>query len=141
MSGATSAIDRALVAVLTADATLAGLMPDGVFFDDAPDTATAAVIISVDSSRDEEMYGEDPAWEEIFYRVEALELAVSGATASQAGDRIRAILDGQRFPIEGYVLMDAKRVRPIRRSNPDDTDRSRRWHRRGGMYRVWAHVE
>ena len=85
-----SNIDAALLAVLAADATLAGLMPDGVWIDVAPPGSKQFVRISLDDERDEAVFVAGRAIEDALFLVEAVELstvAVSHARAAAASRR------------------------------------------------------
>jgi hypothetical protein len=57
MPSDSSDVDNALVAKLGADSTLLALMPNGVYWDEAPQGSTRFVIVSLVDERDTAMFG------------------------------------------------------------------------------------
>jgi len=136
-----SAIDAALVTKLSSDATLLGLMPNGVYFDQAPPGSSRFVLISLVNSHDEPMMDADRAFEEATYLVKAVGLSAPSVTLPvnamrDAAARIDALLEGGTLTISGYGLMVMRRVESIRALEVDEADESIRWQHRGGMYEV-----
>jgi hypothetical protein len=72
-----SEIDNALIGLLLADATLAGMMPDGVYYDEAKAGATRFVIVSVLTAFDLATFGRR-AIEDVMYLVKAVALSSTG---------------------------------------------------------------
>jgi hypothetical protein len=134
-----SAIDNALLAKLGADATLLGYMTNGVYWEDeAPAGATRLVEVSLVSANDEPMFGAR-AYEDIVYRVKAVEQIRTGTGAGNiraAAARIDELLDGQDLDIEGYGVMVMQRIERIRATEVDDSNTDIRWRHRGGLYQV-----
>jgi hypothetical protein len=132
-----SAIDNALVGKLIGDPTLAGYLPDGVFFDEAFPGATRFVIVSLVEETDEPMFG-GRAYEDALYLVKAVALTSTGANVKAAAARIDALLDMGTLTIVGYSLMSIRRESRVRYPEVDETDPTIRWEHRGGRYRVMA---
>jgi hypothetical protein len=130
-----SLIDAALVAKLLNDTTLAGLMPDGVFFDEAKQGAQKFVIVSLVDESDEGKFG-GRAFEDALYLVKAVALNSSGGDVKTAAARIDALLEDQALTVSGYTWMTTHREARIRYTEVDEIDRSIRWQHRGGRYRV-----
>lgn len=133
-----SDIDQALVAKLSADATLLALMPNNVYVDEAPAGSTKFVIVSLVAEFDEHQFG-SRAFEDATYLVKAVELkgaAVGNIKAAAA--RIDALLDHGTLTIPGYALMAMRRVERVRFTEVDEQDESIRWFHRGGRYQVIA---
>jgi hypothetical protein len=130
-----SAVQTALVAKLAGDQALADLLPDGVFFGDAAQGATAFVLVSLVIGADERMFNAR-AWEAPIYLVQAVHLSTSGVTADNAAKRIDELLDDGSLTIEGYTLMHMARAEYIRGVEPDTIDPSLRWQHAGGRYEV-----
>jgi len=131
-----SDIDNALIAKLGADATLLALMPNGVYFDEAPPASTRFVIVSLVDAQDVAQLG-GRAYEDVLYLVEARALSTSGGDVKTAYARIETLLEDGALTVSGYGLMTMHREgRPTGRVEVDDADRSIRWYRRGGYYRV-----
>lgn len=134
-----SAIDNALVAVLLGDATLQGLMPDGVYFDEAKQGATRFVIVSLVEEADQAVFG-GRAYEDALYLVKAVEMSASGSNVAQAAARIDVLLEDRSLTAAGYTWMTVYRESRIRYTEVDEIDRSIRWQHRGGRYRVQLSV-
>jgi hypothetical protein len=129
-------VDTALIAKLSGDATLAGLMPDGVYFDQAAPSKTRFVIVSLLDSSDEPMFDSRRAFEEALYLVKAVEQGSSATNTKAAAARIDALLDGQPLTVSGYTLMTMRRETRIRAVEVDPADETIRWQHRGGHYQV-----
>jgi hypothetical protein len=134
-----AAIDAAVVAVLINDPTLAGLMPDGVYFGTA--TAQGAqrfVRVDVMGSGDEYQF-QSPAWEWIRYQIKAVALNTSGLAVAQAAKRIYDLLQDVPLTISGYAWMRTQRAANLIHYNePDAANTSVRWQHRGAHYIVQA---
>ena len=129
-----SEVDEALVALLAGDATLAGLMPDGVWFDVAAAEATAFVLVRLLEHEDEYSFQPGRPQETATYVVEAICLESTGtATARAAGRRIHALLMTAPLAIEAYACLAVQRHGRIRLTTYDPTG-DIRWQRRGGHY-------
>lgn len=139
----TSDIDAALIAKLQADAQLATLAPDGVWFNRALKSGSKKfVIVALIDPGDEGTFG-GRAIEDKLYLVEYRELMTSTATGNSgkaAAARIDAALENQPLTVAGYTWMATFREKPTREDEPDDVDASINWHRRGGEYRVQMSV-
>jgi hypothetical protein len=142
-----SAIDRAVIGYLGADATLAGLMPGGVWYQVAPPNSQQFVIVSLVESVEQIMFG-GRAWESALYLAKAVEFSsptVPHSNARAAGDRIDALLDPQPpappapLTITGYGVMNLQREgRRVYDREPMANDATLIWTHCGAMYRVWA---
>jgi len=136
-----SNIDQAIVAMLGADATLLGYMPNGVFFDEAPPGSTRFVIVSLIDETDEAVFG-GRAIEDHLYLVKAVALSTAGGNLKEAAARIDALLEdqpiglGSPISVDGYGWMACHRERRVRYTEVDEGDPSLRWRHRGGEYRV-----
>jgi hypothetical protein len=139
MPSDSSDVDNALVAKLGADSTLLALMPNGVYWDEAPQGSTRFVIVSLVDERDTAMFG-SRAFEDALYLVEARALSTSGGNVKDAAARIDALLENATLAVAGYKLMVIQREERVRVTEVDDVDRSIRWQRRGGRYRVMTSV-
>ena len=136
-----SNIDAALLAVLAADATLSGLMPDGVWIDVAPPGSKQFVRISLDDERDEAVFVAGRAIEDASFLVEAVELStVAASHVRAAAARIDALLEDHRLIVADYACMTVHREKRERITTDDAADPSLRWSRRGGHYRVQMSV-
>ena len=135
MPSDSSDIDQALIAKLSSDATLLGLMPNGVYWDEAPPGSTRFVIVSLVSEDDEPMH-QGTAFEDAIYQVEARALSTSGGNVKAAAARIHELLHFGALTVPGYSLMTMRRQSRIRLTEVDDVDPSIRWYRRGGNYQV-----
>ena len=136
-----SAVDEALVEVLAGDATLAGLLPDGVFFDVAPPQARRFCVVSVVTQRGVPVFG-GCAIEDTTYLVKAV-CAVGGGGSTpirEAAARIDDLLDDGLLPVPApYAFMACFRDDAdgrVRYLEVDDLDKSIRWYHRGARYRV-----
>jgi hypothetical protein len=142
-----AAIDTALFQLLSADPTLAALMPNGVHFDNAPPNSTRYVLVGVTYARDERQF-QQRSFEAVTYLVKAVALttvANANSQARQAAARIDTLLDPQPpdpplvLAIPGYQLVAAYRedtIARIRHTEVDDVDPTVRFYHRGGHYTV-----
>jgi hypothetical protein len=137
----TSAVDEALVTVLSNDATLKGLLPDGVAFDLAPQGWTQFVIVTMLAHLDTYSQAGEPSpastIETCTYLVKAVSKGTSGLTAKQAAARIHVLLQGGTLTIDGYDLMLMERTERIRYTELDEVTQDR-WNHRGGHYDIWV---
>lgn len=132
-----SDIDNALIAKLAADATLLALVPNGVYYDEAPAGSTRFVIVSLVDEGDEPMFGAR-AFENAFYLVKAVMLSTAGGDIKAAAARIDALLEQQPLTVTGYGVTLMRRDSRVRMTEVDDVDNSIRWLHRGGRYQVVA---
>jgi hypothetical protein len=135
-----SDIDNALIAKLGADATLLALVPNGVYWGEAPPNSTRFVIVSLVEEIDYQQFG-SRSHEETLYAVEArmLSTVATGANIKAAAARIDVLLENQPLTIPGYSHMTTFRDSRIRLDpEVDENDSTIRWYRRGGNYRVVA---
>jgi hypothetical protein len=131
-----SDIDNALVAKLGSDATLLALMPNGVYWGQAPPQSTRYVIVSLIDEADEYVFNQRAA-ENAVYLVKAVGLSTANPDMKAAAARIDALLDNGTLTVPGYtqmVMVREKRERPP--VEIDDVDPNIRWYHRGGHYRV-----
>lgn len=131
------AVDTALVAKLAGDATLTGLMPDGVFWDVAPSGSTRFVIVSLLYHEDTDMFG-GTAYQMGTYLVKAVELSGSAANTKSAAARIDALLNNQTLTVAGMTHMLTRRAERVRYVEVDAEQKDARWQHRGGRYDVWV---
>ena len=131
-----SVIDAALLAVLQGDATLAALMPDGVFMDPAPPGVQRYVIVALVLAEDHATFGAR-AIEDCLYLVKAVMLTTTGTSGiKDAAARIDALLEDRPLVAAGYDWIVTHRDERVRYTEVDAADTSIRWHHRGGRYRV-----
>lgn len=130
-----SDIDAALVAKLGADATLLGLMPNGVYWDDAPPGSTRFVIVSLIDEADTQQFG-GRSYEDALYLVKAVALSTANHNIKAAAARIDALLENGTLAVAGYASMALHRENRIRLTEVDQVDPTVRWFHRGGHYRV-----
>jgi hypothetical protein len=133
-----SEIDAALVATLQTDATLAALMPGGVFVDEAPHGLSQFVIVSLVDEHDTPIF-EGRASEDALYLVKAVELStVTVKNIKAAAARIDALLELGTLTITGYGFEVMRRESRVRQTEVDEDDPAIRWSHRGGRYQVIA---
>ena len=131
-----SEIDAAIVGVLANDAQLRAIMPDGVYFDEAPPACRNFVIVSLFHSDDVGFFPGRRGVEDLLYVVKGVAFGTSGATVKAAAARIDQLLENATLVVAGYECMSVAREQRIRYPEVDDVDPSIRWQHRGGHYRV-----
>lgn len=131
----TSDVDAALVAKLLADPTLAGLLPDGVYFDLAKPSAERFILVRHQAHQDIPAFGQGSVYERIEYEVTAWVTSTSGADVKTAAARIHTLLEDGALAPTGYRLMTMHRI-GRERTTDYDPDADRRWQFRGGVYLV-----
>jgi hypothetical protein len=132
-----SAVDAAIVAKLSSDGPLMALLPDGVYFDLAPEGSSAFVLVAQLAHHDEPLLGGETAWEEFTYLVKAVAPGPSGDVVKAAAARIHEVLQHALLNPAGYVDMHCARVERPRDQEIDDINEAR-WNHRGGHYEVWV---
>jgi hypothetical protein len=132
-----SDIDNAVIARLGADATLLALVPNGVYWDQAPPDATRFVVVSFVDEQDVQQFG-GRSYEDNLYAVEVRMLSTANGNPKAAFARVDALLEGASFSIPGYTLMTCYREARDRKTERDESDTSILWFRRLGHYRVMA---
>lgn len=135
-----SAIDAALFAVLTGDAALTALLPDGFWYGEAADGAIRYGIVSLADATDARRF-EGRSHEERLYLVKAVVRHTVGdvdafETSRQAAARIDALLEGALLAATGYDAMACVREQPVKYVERDVVDRTMRFLHDGGQYRV-----
>lgn len=129
------AVDSALVTLLQSDATLKAWLPDGVFFDSAPQGAKRFAIVHVDDHEDEYVLEGKKGFEHFEYFVKAVIFSNSATDARNACARIDALLhNGEaRVTPTGYRVVHLQRIHYRRYSEPD-VDPSQHWQHEGASY-------
>lgn len=130
-----SEVDAALTAKLLNDATLMALVPDGVFFDVAPQGATRFLILSAETHDDEGMQTDTTAYETFIYVIKAVTSNTSGLDVKTAAARLKTLLHYGTLTITGYSLMRMKMIERIRYTELDE-DKDLRWQHRGGRFEL-----
>jgi hypothetical protein len=130
-----SDIDAALIALLQADATLTGLLPDGVHMDQAPPNKRKFGIVSLVFGEDRSVFAER-AIEDCVFLVKAVVMMTDGANAKAAAARIDVLLESTPLAAAGYTWMTTERLERVRYTEVDSIDATIRWQHRGGRYRV-----
>jgi hypothetical protein len=130
-----AAIDAALLTTLAGDAELAGLLPDGVWYGDAPADRRRFVLVSLFSGRDEGVFG-GRAFVDAVYLVKAVVFEKHPEIAVAAAARIDALLEDVPLVVAGWTCMAVYREQRIGHPEPDDLDPGIRWQHYGGQYRL-----
>ena len=137
-----SDVDAAICAYLANDSELAGLLPDGVFYDvAAPNSRQFAIVAMIDHGADP-ILEQRTAWETYLYLVKAVVLGEanntgpSGATAKAAAARIHDLMQNAALIVPGYLTMKCQRIERIRYTEIDEASDAR-WQHRGGHYELW----
>jgi hypothetical protein len=134
-----SEIDDALVARLAGDAELQTLLPDGVWFDLAPQGATKFLYLELGDNRDAVAQGRPGhrrVQEDCIYTVQACVQEPNAVAAAAAALRIDALLEDQPLALTAYRNTAIFRVSRIRKQASDEADAALRWQYRGGRYQV-----
>lgn len=131
-----SEVERAILGVLTADPALTGYLPDGVYWDLAPQGSERFAIVSAATSRAQmEFHGVD-SFRTLVYLVKAVVLSSGTPTIADADARIAALLDRQLLPLPpaaGAGLMVMHWLDRIRYTENVDGNT---WQHRGARYEV-----
>lgn len=134
----TSALEAAIIARLTADATLTALAPGGVFMDVSKQGVTyPCVIVTQTSHEDNYQLGNSAAYESALFLVKVVDASTAATAAEAAYRRVHTLLQLVTLTITGYTCLDC--VREERTAYVElDADSDRRFQHRGGFYRVVA---
>jgi hypothetical protein len=131
-----SYIENGVIAALGADATLLALVPDGVYYAEAPPNAKRFVIVQLMDSVDEAAFSKGRAYEDTLLMVKAVMLSTAGGNIQSAAARIDTLLEDGTITASGFTFSTIHREGRIRVTEVDDEDSSLRWQHRGGFYRV-----
>jgi hypothetical protein len=130
------AVDSAVISLLQSDATLKGLLPDGVFFDAAPQGRTRFVVVSRDDHVDEYIFQGKKGFEHFAYLIKAVIFSTSASDARKADTQIDALIhNNTTLAPTGYRVARCQRVGDRRYSEPD-VDPAQRWQHWGGHYEL-----
>jgi hypothetical protein len=132
-----AAVDLALLAVLAGDATLAALLPDGVYLDVAPADKRRFVIVQHQTHDDTDGFRAS-LYEREQYRVTARILETTGGDANAAAFRIHELLQDAPLAAAGYAHMTTLRVERIKFQEVDAVDNDIRWQIAGGDYEIFV---
>jgi hypothetical protein len=128
-------ITIALLQVLQQDAALRVILPDGVWFAEAPPGATRFGIVQLVSAADVPIFG-GPGFKDTVYLVEARALMTTGTDVESAFARIATLLTDADLAIADYGAMLTQFEEEIETVEVDDIDPSIRWNRCGGHLHV-----
>ena len=131
-----SDIDDAIVGRLSSDPALTALVPDGVYFDEAPPGVKRFVLLVLVSEDDHASFSGTREYEDSVYRVQAVALDTSHDTVNAAANRIDALLENYAFVVAAYTWMTTQRDGRFRHTQADPVDPSLRWQVSGAQYRV-----
>lgn len=129
-------LDKALLAALRADATLATKAPGGVHQDLAP-TGTTGVFVTVtlETAREDADLNKVIGLLERTYTLAAWADGLAPATAEAAAEQVDATLLSGSLTLTGFVVVDVQRVDIINRKVLDETGT---WQERGARYQIQA---
>lgn len=133
----TSAVDAALIAKLSGDATLTTLAPGGIYWDMAPQGVAMPFLIVSQIDHVDAYAMRSQAYEEIGYLVKAVDANTSGTAAQNAADRVQTLLQDTTLAPTGYRTFLVQRRERVRYVEIDD-ESDRRYQHRGGIYDVFA---
>jgi hypothetical protein len=125
----------AILTILQGDSVLALLLPDGVWFAEAPPGAQRFAIVQLISAADVPMFG-GPAFKDAMYLVEARSLSTVGSDVEAAYQRMADLLTDAPLPLDGYGAMLMQFEEDVQMVEVDDVDPSIRWNRCGGHLHV-----
>jgi len=131
------AVDSAVLGLLQNDATLHGLLPDGVYFDAAPQGSKRFAIVSISDHEDTYMFEGFKAFERFEYFVKAVIFSNSASDARKACTQIDHLLQNADTMLAptGYKVIRAQRVSYRRYSEPD-VNPAEHWQHEGGTYEL-----
>jgi len=128
-------ITIAVLQILQQDAALGVILPDGVWFAEAPPGATRFGIVQLVSAADVPIFG-GPGFKDTVYLVEARALMTTGTDVESAFARIATLLTDADLAIADYGAMLTQFEEEIETVEVDDIDPSIRWNRCGGHLHV-----
>lgn len=129
-------VEKAIIGTLAADPELTGYLPDGVYWDLAPQSSTQFAIVSASTSRGQMEFGNVDSWRALVYVVKAVVLSSGNSPIAAADARINALLDRQPLalpPAAGAGLMVMRWVDRIRYTENVDGNT---WQHGGARYEV-----
>lgn len=130
-------MDSAVITTLQNDPTLQGLLPDGVFWDSAPQGAERFATVTLLDHEDIYMFEGKKAFEIFEYIVKCVIFSTSGSDARKAATQIDALLVNRALTPAGYRSVRCQRLN-YRRYNEPDENPDERWQHDGGQYEIAA---
>jgi hypothetical protein len=141
MAPDSSEIDAALMALLQDDPTLQTLMPDGVFDEEgAVQNAARYISVTLDDHEDVNTF-QHGGYENALYLIEAVSRSGILTNMKGAAYRIHQLLQDGEIAAPGFTFMAIYREGRTRRVERDPVDKSLRWFRRGGYYRIQMAID
>jgi len=133
------ALDVGLEAYLRADAPLRALAVGGVWFDLAPQAVIAPyVIYRLQSPGAMEPTHDAGGFDRCIYQVSAVDRSGSAATAIAIARRLRQLLTGARFLVQGWEVIRCERWEPGPRIAFVEPDGDQRLQHRGALWDIWV---
>lgn len=129
------AIEKALYARLSGDATLTGLAPGGVWRGVAPVSTSGVAVIFAQASENDQYTLADRAVSESSYLVKAVAPGESATPAWNAADRIDALLTDANIALETGTLLSIRRERV---TSFTELDGGEQYQHAGGYYIIWT---
>ena len=129
-------VERALIGKLAADATLAALLPDGVYYDLAPIGATRFALVSLSSSRGLGELNDGDTLRALVYLVKAVAKGADADPIAAADARITALLDHGDLDLPAAAGCTLMRLGWVDRVRYTETAAGETWQHRGARYEV-----
>jgi hypothetical protein len=136
----TRGINQAVLGLLQNDAPLQALLPDGIWWDLAPQGKTRFGIVTLYDHEDTGGLDDRDLYERLWYLIKATIRGADPDPALDAAERIHAILHRANLDLTaaGYTCMACLRERYHHVTEPDPVDKTIRWHWAGGRYVMYA---
>lgn len=128
-------IDAGLESYLRSDVTLQALCPGGVYLGAAPQNVSHPFIVWFLQTSADDRTHDRGGYETALYEVKAVGQGTEAATVAAASRRLRALLEGASWPVDGYTIVRCEREQRIAYV---ELDGDRRWQHRGALWDVWA---
>lgn len=129
-------VERALIGALALDPELAALVPDGVYYDLAPQGATRFVIVSLSTSHGQAEINDRDTLRAFVYLVKAVALGADADPIAAADARINALLDHGTLDLPAAAGCTLMRSRWVDRVRFTETAAGETWQHRGGRYEI-----
>lgn len=127
---------KALFDTLSGDETLTGMLaaPDAIYHDLAPADARPPYIVfqALPGSRQWAFQGGEIRWP--LWLFQSIDRSESSSAAEDVDARVDALLSNATFTIEGFKLLDIRRLTDV--PKPPSADEGEIVHSVGGIYRI-----
>jgi hypothetical protein len=128
-------LEAAIFDLLSADGTLTGLAPGGVWRGVAPEGAQGIVVVFSHAGGPDFYTHTQRAFSDVQYLIKAIGPGLSAIDTGAAYERVDALINDAALPLSSGRVMACRRASTI---SMDETEGGEVWHHVGGIYSIFV---